>query len=150
LRWVAAAAAGLVLLILLGVIGVWWSLHSSLAQLDGRHTVLGLQAEVRIERDSRGVPTIYATNRIDAARALGFLHAQERFFQIDLNRRAGAGELSELVGPVTLERDRQARVHRPRARAKRALEQASPSDVACVRAYAEGVNAGLQALRPNT
>ena len=107
----------------------------------------GLLAAVRIERDSLGVPTIYATNRIDAARALGFLHAQERFFQMDLNRRAGAGELSELVGPAGLDRDRQARVHRPRACAKRAAEQASPSDLAYVRAYAEGVNAGLQALR---
>ena len=147
LRWAGAVLGAFVLLVLLGVIGVWWSLRASLAQLDGQRTLPGLQATVRIERDSLGVPTIYATNRIDAARALGFLHAQERFFQMDLNRRAGAGELSELVGPVTLERDREARVHRPRASAKRAMEQASPSDLARVHAYAEGVNAGLQGLR---
>jgi penicillin amidase len=121
-------------------------LRASLAQLDGRRTLPGLQARVLIQRDNLGVPTIYATNRMDATRALGFLHAQDRFFQMDLSRRAGAGELCELVGPVVLGRDRQARMHRPRARAKRALELAPPNEVALLRAYAEGVNAGLEAL----
>jgi penicillin amidase len=141
-----AALGGVVLLILIATIAIWWSLRASLAQLDGHVTVPGLQANVRILRDNLGVPTIYATNRLDAARALGFLHAQERFFQMDLSRRAGAGELSELVGPVALERDRRARVHRPRTRARQALERASPGEVALIRAYAEGVNAGLEAL----
>ena len=113
------------LLALIGGLVLWWFLRASLAQLDGRRTLPGLQARVRIERDNLGVPTIYATNRMDATRALGFLHAQERFFQMDLSRRAGAGELCELVGPGVLGRDRQARVHRPRARAKRALERGS-------------------------
>ena len=146
LRWAGVLFGGVVLLALIAVIVLWWSLRASLAQLDGRRTLPGLQAGVRIERDNLGVPTIYATNRMDATRALGFLHAQERFFQMDLSRRAGAGELCELVGPMTLGRDRQARVHRPRARAKRALELAPPNEVACLRAYAEGVNAGLDAL----
>ena len=146
LRWAGVLFGGVLLLALIAVIALWWSLRASLAQLDGRRTLPELQAGVRIERDSLGVPTIYATNRMDATRALGFLHAQERFFQMDLSRRAGAGELCELVGPMTLGRDRQARVHRPRARAKRALELAPPNEVACLRAYAEGVNAGLDAL----
>jgi penicillin G amidase len=137
---------GVVLLALIAAIALWWALRASLAQLDGHRAVSGLQARVRIERDNLGVPTIYATNRLDATRALGFLHAQERFFQMDLSRRAGAGELCELVGPMTLGRDRQARVHRPRAQAKRALELAPPNEVALLRAYAEGVNAGLDAL----
>ena len=72
----------------------------SLAQVDGRRTLLGLNAAVRIERDHLGVPTILATNRLDATRALGFLHAQDRFFQMDLSRRVGSGELSELSGVV--------------------------------------------------
>ena len=146
LRWVGVLVGGVVLLALIAVIALWWALRASLAQLDGRRTLPGLQAGVRIERDNLGVPSIYATNRMDATRALGFLHAQERFFQMDLSRRAGAGELCELVGPMTLGRDRQARMHRPRARAKRALELAPPNEVACLRAYAEGVNAGLEAL----
>ena len=146
LRWTGVLFGGVALLALIGAIVLWWALRASLAQLDGHRAVPGLQARVRIERDNLGVPTIYATNRMDATRALGFLHAQERFFQMDLSRRAGAGELCELVGPVTLGRDRQARVHRPRARAKRALELAPPNEVALLRAYAEGVNAGLEAL----
>ena len=146
LRWTGVLFGGVVLLALIVVIALWWSLRASLAQLDGHRAMPGLQARVRIERDNLGVPTIYATNRMDATRALGFLHAQERFFQMDLSRRAGAGELCELVGPVVLGRDRQARVHRPRARAKRALELAPPGEVALLRAYAEGVNAGLEAL----
>ena len=146
LRWVGVLFGGVVLLALIAAIAIWWSLRASLAQLDGKRTLPGLQARVLIQRDNLGVPTIYATNRMDATRALGFLHAQERFFQMDLSRRAGAGELCDLVGPMALGRDRQARVHRPRARAKRALELAPPNEVACLRAYAEGVNAGLDAL----
>jgi penicillin amidase len=125
----------------------WWALHASLAQLDGRRTLPGLNAPVQIERDHLGVPTIHATNRLDATRALGFLHAQDRFFQMDLSRRVGSGELSELIGAATLDHDRQQRIHRPRVRAKRALEQAAPEEVALLKAYAEGVNAGLDALR---
>jgi penicillin amidase len=125
----------------------WWALHASLAQIDGRRKLPGLTAPVQIERDHLGVPTIHATNRLDATRALGFLHAQDRFFQMDLSRRVGSGELSELFGTSTLDHDRQQRIHRPRVRAKRALEQTAPEEVAVLKAYAEGVNAGLDALR---
>ena len=146
LRWAGVLFGGIALLALVAAIALWWCLRASLAQLDGHRAVPGLKAKVLITRDHLGVPTIYAANRLDATRALGFLHAQDRFFQMDLSRRAGAGELCELVGPVTLGRDRQARVHRPRAGAKRALEQAPPNEVALLQAYAEGVNAGLDAL----
>jgi penicillin G amidase len=146
LRWVGAVVGAFVLLILVAALGIWWALRASLAQLDGHRTTPGLQAKVRIERDSLGVPTIYATNRLDASCALGFLHAQERFFQMDLTRRAGAGELSELVGPMALGRDRQRRLHRPRARAEQARTQVPPNEVALLQAYTEGVNAGLEAL----
>ena len=68
---------GLALLLVLSGGLFWWGLHASLAQVDGRRTLLGLNAAVRIERDHLGVPTILATNRLDATRALGFLHAQD-------------------------------------------------------------------------
>ena len=58
----------------------------------------GLASPVTVDRDSLGIPTISAASRIDAARALGFVHAQDRFFQMDLQRRQPAGELSALVG----------------------------------------------------
>jgi penicillin G amidase len=68
-----------------------------------------LSAPTTIERDALGVPTIRAANRLDVARALGWLHAQDRFFQMDLQRRVAAGELSEIFGRRALQRDRATR-----------------------------------------
>src|SRR5215469_4077127 len=146
LRWLGGFCAGVVLLVLLCAGLGWWALHASLAQLDGRRALGGLGAEVGIERDRLGVPSIYASNRLDATRALGFLHGQDRFFEMDLTRRAGAGELSELFGPVVLDRDREQRIHRPRSRARQALERATSAELELLKAYAEGVNGGLRAL----
>ncbi|HWI20672.1 MAG TPA: penicillin acylase family protein [Vicinamibacterales bacterium] len=120
--------------------------RASLAQLEGAATIAGLGADVRVERDSLGMPTIHAASREDVARALGFLHAQDRFFQMDLQRRQPAGELSALVGPRALDVDEEIRVHRFRNVAKRALELTEPSYRRILEAYAEGANAGLNAL----
>ena len=141
-----------VLVVVLGVIaltfGLWLHgrLKASLPQLDGERGVAGLAATVEIERDDLGVPTIHAANRLDAARALGFLHAQDRFFQMDLLRRQAAGELAEIIGPPVLKTDRQHRVHRFRERARQVLAGASPDDRALLMAYTDGVNAGLSSL----
>src|SRR5204863_776587 len=98
------------------------------------------------DRDALGVPTITGATREDVARALGFLHAQDRFFQMDLQRRQPAGELSGLVGPRALEVDQEMRLHRFRDVATRALEKTEPSYRKVLDAYADGVNAGLNAL----
>src|SRR5438105_8569167 len=103
LKYVGAAVAVLLLAALATTYGV---LRGSLARLDGKLRVAGLAAPVRIERDSRGVPTIEAANRLDLAFATGFVHAQDRFFQMDLSRRLAAGELAELFGPNALAHDR--------------------------------------------
>ena len=68
-------------------------------------------------RDAQGVPTIRGSDRGDVAWATGFVHAQERFFQMDLLRRAGAGELAALLGKTLLPVDRERRIHRFGARA---------------------------------
>ena len=135
-----------------GVYG-WYQLRASLPISDGTRVITGLLAPVTIERDALGVPTITAEltsgadrGRTDAVRALGFLHAQERFFQMDLQRRQAAGELSALVGPRALELDRQQRIHRMRTIAELALARTDPSYHAVLQAYADGVNAGLSAL----
>jgi penicillin amidase len=133
-------------LILGGGIYARSQVRASLAQLDGTATVAGLGADVRIERDALGVPTIHAASREDVARALGFLHAQDRFFQMDLQRRQPAGELAALVGARALDVDEEIRVHRFRNVAKRALELATPAYRKTLEAYAQGVNAGLTAL----
>ena len=68
----------------------WWLLRGSLPQLEGTIPLAGLSAPVSIERDALGVVTIDAANETDMARALGYVHAQERFFEMDLMRRIKA------------------------------------------------------------
>ncbi len=114
--------------------------------LDGESVIAGLEAAVRIDRDALGVPTIVGDSREDVARALGFVHAQDRFFQMDLQRRQPAGELSALVGARALAIDEEARIHRLRDVAHRAVELTEPAYRSVLEAYAEGVNAGLRAL----
>ncbi|MBP1611514.1 MAG: Penicillin amidase [Acidobacteria bacterium] len=121
-------------------------LRASLPRLEGSLAIAGLSAPVSVERDALGNPTIAAANPLDASRALGFLHGQERFFQMDLARRRAAGELSALLGAAALDADREARVHRFRARAGATLATATTEERATLLAYADGVNAGLAAL----
>ena len=143
------------LLILLGILaiaviagGVYArsQMRASLAQVDGTAAIAGLTSNVRVDRDALGVPTITGATREDVARALGFLHAQDRFFQMDLQRRQAAGELSGLVGPRAMEADEGMRLHRFRDVAHRALALADPSYRGVLDAYAAGVNAGLKSL----
>ncbi|MFZ1827746.1 MAG: penicillin acylase family protein [Candidatus Competibacteraceae bacterium] len=139
--------SGVMLALLASVaIGLYLLLRGSLPLLDGTATLAGLSAPVAIERDALGVSTIRGANRLDIARATGFIHAQERFFQMDLTRRRAAGELAELFGAAALELDRTNRLHRFRHRARHVLALAPPEDQALIAAYTEGVNAGLAAL----
>jgi penicillin amidase len=146
LRWLSRTL--LVLLALLALVALWlaWYLNGSLATLDGSAALRGLEQQVTVERDAQGIPTIRAANRNDTAFALGVLHGQERFFQMDLLRRNSAGELSALVGAAALGHDSRIRTHQFRQRAQAALEKASERDRAILAAYTRGVNEGLQAL----
>lgn len=147
LRIVLAVLAVLIVLaVLSAALYARHQLRASLPQLEGTRSLPGLSAEVTVERDGLGVPTIRASNRLDAARALGFLHGQERFFQMDLMRRSAAGELAELFGPLAVDVDKEIRVHRLRDVARRTLASATPRDRSILEAYAGGVNAGLSAL----
>jgi penicillin amidase len=140
---------GLVLAVVAAMAAAFWvraELHASLPMLDGRLELKGLSAPVEVSRDELGIPTIRGANRQDVARATGFVHAQDRFFQMDLARRRAAGELSALVGPRALEADRDIRAHRFRRQAGQALALLAPLDRATVEAYSDGINAGLRAL----
>ncbi len=113
----------------------WRQLRASLPQLDGELELAGLSAPVRIDRDSHGVPTIRAKSKNDLVFGLGFLHAQDRFFQMDLLRRDAAGELAELLGPAggaLVEHDQRQRVHRFRVRCQRAYGALPPDEKAFV------------------
>ena len=146
LRYLLSALSVLLLLALIAVVWGWWQMRSSLPQLDGTRAFAGLGAPVTIERDALGVPTIRGTSRNDVARATGFVQAQDRFFQMDLLRRTGAGELSELIGPATLAIDRAHRLHGFRRSAEKILATMPAEQRALLDAYTAGVNAGLGTL----
>src|SRR4051794_1914982 len=166
-RVLRVLAALIVLLILVLVAGGFWAynqMRTSLPRLDGERRIAGLAAPVEIERDDLGVPTIHAANRLDAARAPGFLHAQDRFFQMDLLAREAAGELAESIGPAAVQPRRgggewgeisgpgavkragRPGVHRFRALAEGSVAAPPPQDRALLAAYADGANAGLSSL----
>jgi len=125
----------------------WWQLAGSLPQLDGHRRVAGVTARTTITRDALGTVTVEGAHRRDVAFALGFVHGQERYFQMDLQRRVAAGELSELVGAGAIDRDLDVRRHRLRSVAEAALAQLPEDERAMLDAYRDGVNAGLAALR---
>lgn len=138
--------AVLALLALSGFAG-WLFLKAGMAQLDGTLAVAGLNDTVKVARDVRGVPLISGTDRRDVAYATGFVHAQERFFQMDLLRRVAAGELAEVFGQRALELDKAHRLHRFRARAELALATLPQADRELIERYVAGVNDGLNTLK---
>lgn len=141
------SVSALVLLAFAGTAGwVYVEMRGSLAQLDGEAMMPGATGGIVVQRDALGIPTISAASRVDVARGLGFVHAQDRYFQMDLSRRRAAGELSELFGSVALKLDTRTRALRLRARAKRVIELAPQEEISLLTAYVEGVNAGLNAL----
>ncbi|HUO79758.1 MAG TPA: penicillin acylase family protein [Steroidobacteraceae bacterium] len=139
--------ASLGALALLAAAAGWLVLRASLPVIDGQLSTHAVGERVTIERDADGATTVSGRSRDDVAFALGYAHAQDRFFQMDLLRRAAAGELSALLGEATVDTDRELRVHRFRAVARAAIAASSPAQRALVEAYAAGVNAGLASLR---
>jgi len=146
LRWLLRSLWIVLGLLLLSLLILWGLLRGSLPQLDGELALPGLSAPVAIQRDALGVLTVDAANEADMARALGYVHAQERFFEMDLMRRSAAGELSELFGAKALPLDKRMRVHRLRAHTQENLGAALGDKRAVLEAYRDGVNAGLAAL----
>lgn len=139
------AAAGLVALVAVGGVTVV-TLRGSLPRLDGQVPVAGLSGPVTVSRDDLGCPTVVAATRADLAYATGYLHAQDRFFQMDLMRRVAAGELSALFGPAALPSDRERRLFRLRSRAAAVVASLPSQDRLLIDRYVAGVNAGLEAL----
>jgi penicillin amidase len=147
LIWFKRIALLLLLLVVVGAGTGWWLLRGSLATLDGELALAGLSAPVTVQRDANGTVTIDAADEADAMRALGYVHAQERYFEMDLMRRVAAGELSALFGAIAIEKDKQQRAHRIRARVRAGLATMADGKRAQLEAYTAGVNAGLGALR---
>lgn len=144
LLWVVVSLASLALIL---AISLWWVLFASLAKLDGNVEVSGLAAPTLIERDAQGLVTINGQSRSDIAFSLGFVHAQERLFQMDLLRRNSAGELSELFGDVAANFDSRIRLHQFRKRAEAAADALPEAHHQLLLAYANGVNEGIAQLK---
>ena len=144
--WRGLLLALLVLLLVVFATG-WWLLGGSRARLDGQHALTGLSASVRLSRDALGTVTLQGQNRDDLSYALGYVHAQERFFEMDLMRRVSAGELAALVGSAALPSDLNHRRHRLRAVVEAAYAQMPSAQKLQLDRYRDGVNAGLADLR---
>ena len=134
------------LLIASSITWLYSKVDSALPILNGKKTVLGLQDNAIIERDSQGIATIKAKSRVDIAVATGFIHAQERFFQMDLLRRKSAGELASLFGHLALDYDKSIRRHRFRERAITIVNNLPKTQRVLLTAYTSGVNQGLMSL----
>jgi penicillin G amidase len=134
-----------VVLLAVGVVAfAYFVAHSALPQLDGNLQVKGLSAPVKVTRDGHGVPAIEAATLEDLFLAQGYVTAQDRLWQMDIMRRFGAGELSEILGEDTLDIDREQRVLGLRAAARKSLQTTSARDRAYFDAYARGVNAFIE------
>ncbi len=129
-----------------GATWLYSKVDSALPVLNGKKTVFGLKETAIVERDSQGIVTIKAKSRLDVAVTLGFVHAQERFFQMDLLRRNSAGELSSLFGALALDYDRSIRRHRFRERAREIVNTLPKTQSELLKAYTRGVNQGLKYL----
>lgn len=124
-------------------------LRRTVPPLGGEAVLPGLSREVTVRFDRYGIPHISAATHLDAVRALGYLHARDRFFQMDVLRRAAQGRLAELLGAQAVQADRYLRSLDLAGAARRASASVSPESRAIAAAYAEGVNAWLaHARRP--
>ena len=134
---IAALAAG----------GLLWFLRRPLPQTRGTIHTPGLQRPVEVLRDRWGVPHLYAESEADLFFAQGYVHAQERLWQMELQRRIGSGRLSEILGELTLEVDRFFRVVGFRRAAQADFEVMDGESRRALDAYAAGVNAFITARR---
>ncbi len=131
------------LAVLLPLGWLWLSAYRALPAHDGFVVAKGVSAPVTIVRDARGIPMITAASEADAYFALGYVHAQDRLFQMELMRRRGQGRLSELIGAAGLSPDRTMRTLGVYLRAEEDFRNLAPETQAAFERYAAGVNAWL-------
>ena len=145
LRWAVRLAAGLVVLLAVAAGLAAAALWNTLPGGSHSATIAGLAQGATVELDEHAIPRIRAASQRDAAAVLGYLHARERLFQMDMMRRAAAGELSEIAGEATLPTDRLMRTIGLRQSAERDVAALDPENRAMLEAYAAGVNAWITA-----
>jgi penicillin amidase len=143
-RGLARAAVAFAAFAVFAVAAGAYAVRRPLPLREGRERLHGLAAPVEVSYDAAGIPHVHAETALDAWRALGWLHAEDRFFQMELRRRAGAGRLAEIFGSAALNLDREARRSAFAIRARIDAARMPAEDRAVLDAYAEGVNAHLR------
>lgn len=142
-RWSAYLTIALTLLLVVTVAVVGALIERPLPRTGGEVELPGLGADVEVIRDDHGIPQVYADTLDDLLRAQGYVHAQERFYEMDVRRHATAGRLAELFGEEALESDRFVRTMGWRQVAEQELALVAPDTRTALEAYADGVNAWL-------
>ena len=148
-RWTAWVAVGVVLVLVVLAAAVVGVVRRPLPQTEGEVTVPGLTADVEVLRDDHDIPQLYADTDADLFRAQGYVHAQERFFEMDFRRHVTAGRLSEIFGEDTLETDTFIRTMDWRGVAEQEWALLQPATRDALTAYAAGVNAYLAERKPS-
>ena len=144
-RSIAVLLALLAVLSAVALASAYVYLRHSLPKVEGEFPAPALKAAVEVLRDAYGIPHIFASNEADAAYALGYVHAQDRLWQMEMNRRIGSGRLAEILGPAGLEADRFLRTIGVRRAAQASLAQLDAVSLSVLEAYSAGVNAFLAA-----
>lgn len=151
-RWLRRSLWALLAVLVVTGAALTWYARQSLPQTNGELHLPGLRAAVQVQRDASDVTHILASDPRDAWMAMGYVHAQERGWQLEFNRRIMRGTLSELLGSATLDTDRLMRTLGIREAAQRQVARLPTEARAALQAYSDGVNAFFaqsdQALSP--
>jgi len=146
-HWVRRTLIGLAIVVVVGLvvggIGSFWLVRHSLPQTSGQISVAGLTGSVEVVRNEYGVPDLYASNPHDLFFAQGYVHAQDRFWEMDVRRHITAGRLSEMFGSSQVDTDEFVRTLGWYRVAQQELRLMSPQTRDALQAYADGVNAYL-------
>jgi len=126
---------------------LFFLLYNSLPKTKGKVSLKGLKAEVKIIRDSWGVPHIFAQNEEDLFFACGYVHAQDRMWQMELTRRAGFGRLSEIFGERTLKRDKYLRALGLEEAVQKDFANLTPELKELLLAYSRGINSWMDSRK---
>jgi penicillin amidase len=143
LKWIGRILTASLLLAAVAAVAGYITLKNTVASPSGTLAIAGLSAAVEVVRDKEGVPHIFAKSEDDLHCALGFIHAQDRLWQMELLRRTGQGRLSEMFGERTFTTDVFLRTLDLYGHAERSLAALSPEARKTLDAYARGVNAYL-------
>ena len=145
LRWLGYGFGAFAILLLIGGLAGWRWMRAALPPQHAEVRLAGISGTVGIRRvEVDGIPTISAGNELDAFFGLGWVHAEDRLWQMDFQRRAASGRLSEVLGARTLDIDKFTRTLGLMRAAEASLKQMSPAMRAVLEAYAGGVNAWIE------